>query len=270
MERLLTTTEAADRAGVGATAIKRWADQGLLPCVRTVGGHRRFEESVLLSFLREQQPVAEGARRDVDVWADALFAAEDMHEVEALLLQLRAREGAWYRAAMLVAPVLTAIGERFQRGEISIIEEHFASERLFRAIAGISDALPVSPSAEVALLATAEGDDHVLGLALAELCFREHGLRTFWSGRMTPVAELAGFVAGRQAQILAASASLVSTDQALLTRWVKKVAPVCEEHDVALLLGGSGAWPDPPRYGVRMRSFEELHAFLAGRSRSTR
>jgi len=34
---------------------------------------------------------------------------------------------------------------------------------------------------------------------------------------------------------------------------------------VQLLLGGEGAWPASPRYGVRLRSFDELRGFLAGR-----
>ncbi len=39
---LLTTTEAAKLLGVGTSSVKRWADEGRLPVVRTPGGHRRF------------------------------------------------------------------------------------------------------------------------------------------------------------------------------------------------------------------------------------
>ena len=44
-EVLLSTRDAAAYLGVGTTSIKRWADDGVLPCVRTVGGHRRFRVS---------------------------------------------------------------------------------------------------------------------------------------------------------------------------------------------------------------------------------
>jgi excisionase family DNA binding protein len=53
----LTTVEASNLAGVGLSTVKRWADQGLLPHVRTAGGHRRFERFALERFLREQAEV---------------------------------------------------------------------------------------------------------------------------------------------------------------------------------------------------------------------
>ena len=33
---------AADRVGVTVSTLKRWADEGRLPCLKTRGGHRRF------------------------------------------------------------------------------------------------------------------------------------------------------------------------------------------------------------------------------------
>jgi excisionase family DNA binding protein len=39
---LLTPGDVAKRFGVGLSTVARWADEGRLPAVRTVGGHRRF------------------------------------------------------------------------------------------------------------------------------------------------------------------------------------------------------------------------------------
>ena len=57
---LLTTTEAAEAAAVAPSTIKRWADQGVLPFLRTAGGHRRFERVAIEQLLREQS--ASGSR----------------------------------------------------------------------------------------------------------------------------------------------------------------------------------------------------------------
>lgn len=55
MDELLTTQEAADRLAVGPTTIKRWADEGRIDVVRTLGGHRRY---TLASVLRVQRAEA--------------------------------------------------------------------------------------------------------------------------------------------------------------------------------------------------------------------
>ncbi len=52
MSKLLTTVDAAAYLGVGTTSIKRWADQQLLPCQKTAGGHRRFSRDALDRFRR--------------------------------------------------------------------------------------------------------------------------------------------------------------------------------------------------------------------------
>lgn len=55
MDRLLSTREAAGRAGVTAKTIARWVDAGLIRAVFTAGGHRRVAEGELESFLASRQ-----------------------------------------------------------------------------------------------------------------------------------------------------------------------------------------------------------------------
>lgn len=51
---LMTTRSVADLLGVGVSSVKRWTDEGKLTCVRTAGGHRRFETTEVDRFRREQ------------------------------------------------------------------------------------------------------------------------------------------------------------------------------------------------------------------------
>jgi excisionase family DNA binding protein len=43
--------EAADLLGVHFTTLRRWADAGQVPCIRTPGGRRRFNRAELAAFL---------------------------------------------------------------------------------------------------------------------------------------------------------------------------------------------------------------------------
>ena len=47
----LNLSEAADFLGVHFTTLRRWADAGQVPCIRTPGGRRRFSRSELTAFL---------------------------------------------------------------------------------------------------------------------------------------------------------------------------------------------------------------------------
>jgi excisionase family DNA binding protein len=47
----LELSEAADYLGVHFTTLRRWADAGEVPCIRTPGGRRRFSRAELSAFL---------------------------------------------------------------------------------------------------------------------------------------------------------------------------------------------------------------------------
>ncbi len=53
----LSIGEVAERTGLAVSAIRFYADEGLIPAQRTAAGHRRFERSVLrrISFIQVSQ-----------------------------------------------------------------------------------------------------------------------------------------------------------------------------------------------------------------------
>ncbi len=253
MDDFISTQEVARLAGVGPSAVKRWADGGQLRCARTAGGHRRFERAEVERFL-----ACHAGTAGQDPLAEGLLGAADALEQQALLLSARARLGAWWRVGEALGVALARLGALWQAGQISILQEHQASERLDRAVARVGEAIPVAPTAPRALLACAEGDDHTLGLSLAELVLREAGWRILWAGRRTPTAELVAAVGEGGADLLAVSASPASTDPAGLRRQADALGLACREAGIPLVLGGAGAWPEPPGHGIRLHGLEPL------------
>ncbi|WP_076263171.1 BldC family transcriptional regulator [Intrasporangium flavum] len=58
---LMTPAEVARLFRVSVTTVTKWARSGLLPSVRTLGGHRRFERRDVLEHLeRTHGPGAAG------------------------------------------------------------------------------------------------------------------------------------------------------------------------------------------------------------------
>jgi len=256
----LTSAEAAELMGVSPSTIKRWVDEGELEAERTAGGHRRIRRALLEAFrsrLAGLDPATEGpASRLVDL----LISEAPSQLVEARLLELRAGVGSAAALGDWLSPSIREIGERWRSGRISVLEEHLASERLARALARLTEWVPLAQGAPRALLATAQGDDHTLGLSLVELCLREAGWETLWTGRNTPVPELVRTVrdAGRRIKLVAISASVASQNTRALALEERTVGAACASVGAALLIGGAGAWPERPKHAQLIRELRAL------------
>jgi excisionase family DNA binding protein len=55
--RLLTPSEVAALFRVDPKTVTRWAQQGKLHSIRTLGGHRRYSEAEIQAFLDDPQHV---------------------------------------------------------------------------------------------------------------------------------------------------------------------------------------------------------------------
>lgn len=254
-DRLLTSTEAAAWLGASPTSVKRWADAGLIECVRTVGNHRRFTLDSLERFAQSQGGSA--STTGVTEWLTILLE-KNIDAVHGQLLLERSTAQSWAEVCDRLGPVLTQVGDSWASGAIRIVDEHLASERLARGLARVVDTLPVSPNGPTAMLMTAAGDEHTLGLALAEVVLREAGWRTLWSGRATPLDELDEVLSGRHVDALAVSASSYSSREAPLAEQLDVLERACHEAGCALILGGSGAWPDRATDARRVNGFRQL------------
>lgn len=252
----LTTNGAARALGVTPATVKRWADLGLIRCERTAGKHRRFPEEEILRVARATQ----GGRCVLDRWVDRLLGDAD-RALYAALLFARERLGAWWRVAEELSPVLQEVGARWEEGRICLADEHRATARLARALARACESLPVRRGTPRVLLAAAEGDEHTLGLSLAEVCLREKGWRPCWYGGGTPARELASAIRRGEAEAVALSASIVSAPESLAEQ-ARYVGDAAREAGVLLVVGGRGPWPEPLPYGDRLIGFGELHAWV--------
>ncbi|MBK7643047.1 MAG: helix-turn-helix domain-containing protein [Planctomycetes bacterium] len=266
MDDFMTSAEAARFLGVGPTSVKRWADAGWLECVKTAGGHRRFRREVVLRFQNGQSGSASAPAEQLDEWIRRISSDLDPHGLQSALLAERARLGSWTRTADLIGQVLVELGARWCAGSLSVLDEHLATERLTRGLVRCAEAIPLRAGAPRVLLANAPGDEHTLGLRLAELCLRERGWNVLWGGGSLPVEELERILREGGCKLLGLSAAENAHDADELAAFVRRIGSLAAECGVELVLGGAGAWPeagaDLPRFR-RVRSFRELDEQLA-------
>jgi len=239
--------------------MKRWADEGIIDCERTAGGHRRFRRGALERLLRQvSAPVTHNVVGDQ--WVEALVEGAH-HTTVSRLFELRQQEGSWSGAADALRPVLTALGEAWRSGSITVAEEHLATECFLRAIAQVCLSLPTRRDPRRALLATAEGEAHELGLRLAELCLRERQWRSVWLGNNTPTESLVEHIESADLDLVIVSASPWIASPERLQEITSRLQAVCTRRNVTLVLAGEGSWPTTET-AARVSTYREFDRLL--------
>lgn len=137
------------------------------------------------------------------------------------------------------APFLHAVGKGWETGELTVAQEHFASERLGDFLGGQWRRLNERKSGPSAVLTTLPGESHRLGVQMCAAVTALSDFKVIYLGPDTPLEDIARAVSKVRARLLALSVS-TSTDPVLAQReimWIRKRLPL----EVELVLGGGGA-----------------------------
>jgi MerR family transcriptional regulator, light-induced transcriptional regulator len=247
--------EVSRRSGVSPELLRAWERRyGLLRPERTESGYRLYSEEDVARVARMQEllqaglaaaeaarqagtaavPTTEAApRRDLDLreLADALARFDDAGAHDAFDRLLADFTGAGVLEGA-VLPLLRELGERWERGEASVAEEHFASNLIRGRLLGFARGWDRG-SGPRAVLACAPGERHELGLIAFGIALREQGWRITFLGAETPTETLALAVAA----LAPAAVVVVALDRQRLgdpavLRDISKVAPVWLAGDV--------------------------------------
>ena len=240
MSELLTSAEVAAALGVGVSSVKRWTDEGKLASVRTPGGHRRYRADAVKQFADVQGFSAAELRGD---------DREDESVEERQKLFLRAIERGEPRAArallsapsaavldQIVGETLRVIGEKWQREEWDVHQEHRASY----LIAELIDALRPDQSGEgaIAMLATVPGEQHELPLRMLRVILETAGWRTVYIGANVPWQSTAAAID----EVLPSLVLFTSRDvEAFEKEPFRKIVEKAARHRANVVIGGAWA-----------------------------
>jgi methanogenic corrinoid protein MtbC1 len=135
-------------------------------------------------------------------------------------------------ARQVILPFLRDLGDRWERGEITIAQEHFASNLLRGRLLSLGRGWDrgVGPRA---VLACAPGERHEIALIVFGIALRAEGWRITYLGADTPVESLSPD--GAAAIVVAA------TSEARLKTVATELAKLAREVDVAIAGAGASA-----------------------------
>ncbi|MEZ5248337.1 MAG: B12-binding domain-containing protein [Ilumatobacteraceae bacterium] len=238
----LTLQEAADQLGVHYLTAYRYVRLGLLPAVKAAGVWR-VSPTDLAEFRAggPMSPQVDGGSRRRAPWAERL---------EARLLAGDAR-GAWgvIEAALaagseldqiyldVLAPAMTSIGDRWERGELDVSMEHRASGIAMRLVGRLGPRFVRRGRTRGAVvLGAPAGERHGLPIALLADLLRQHGWEVSDLGADVPHESLVHAV--RSTPDVVAVGLSVTSDQCLASAAEALAALRAADVGVTLVVGG--------------------------------
>lgn len=266
----------AEAIGVSESSLKRWTDRGLLPMVKTVGGHRRLPLWGIIAFLRETgqplirpellglpapvlAPDAKTLTETLPFFIDILLGG---HVTEAKELTLRAYLQGHSLAQLcddLFRPAMVSVGSKWERGECDIYVERRATQIMYRAIGRLRTILrPPAEHGPLALGAAPRNDPYGLPTLMAELVLLERGWRAVNLGPGMPMQSLARAVTDLRPQLIWVSVS-TATDVQDFANEYESVRDAAAQARAPIALGGRGVNEELrcalsyAAYGERMR-----------------
>jgi DNA-binding transcriptional MerR regulator/methylmalonyl-CoA mutase cobalamin-binding subunit len=212
---LLRIGELSRRTGLSVDVIRAWERRyDLLRPSRTAGNFRLYSQDdisrlrLMQHYLSKGLPTAQAAglvhrvqtaaldanpglpvgdaRKAVSALSDSLERFDDAPASRTLERLL----GVFPPGTVLrdvVLPYLRGLGERWERGQVTVSQEHFASGFLESWMLSMTHGWAPSGTRR-AVLACVPGDRHTLGLVACGLALRELGWRITYLGADTPLA----------------------------------------------------------------------------------
>lgn len=243
---------AAELCGVPAATLRAWERRYGVPVPRRTASAYRLYTSEDVELVRRMRdlvedgvspaeaarvvlgspaPVPEGEHLPIDgleMAQSRILAATqrwDAPGIDLELTRLSMLLDAQTLYERVVAPVLSEVGCRWERGELSIGQEHLLTDRLELAVRASLRALERAEGPLV-LLACIDAEQHVLGLLGAALRFASSGARAVVLGAMTPAAALGDAVRSMAPRLVGLSMALSPPNpKALFRSYAKACGP---------------------------------------------
>lgn len=225
-EGLLRIGELSRRTGVKPDLLRAWERRyGLLEPERSAGGFRLYGPGAIGRIAAMQEHLAgglsaaEAARLALEDAAPTRSAsmevlvaelsdaleAYDEPRAQAVLDRLLSAFSVDAVLGGAVLPFLHELGSRWERGEVSVAQEHFASSVVRGRLLGLARGWGAG-SGPVAILACPPEEEHDLGLLALGIALHDRGWRIAYLGPDTPTETLAGAAAHLDAKMIVLAA----------------------------------------------------------------
>ncbi len=248
--------EFAAHVGVQEATLRAWERRyDLLAPERSAGGYRLYSPADERRVRAMQAHMARGiaaaqaatlalaeaagpfsAPAEPGALVDSLIAATESFDATRFDALLDAAFARGLRAGIddVVLPALAAVGLRWERNQLSVGQEHFASHLVERRLLALTAGWDAGRG-PLALLACPPRELHTLGLVCFGLLLADRGWRIAYLGADTPIGEITGACA----TLRPAAVVLCALDGMRFSDHAEAIAGLGRSHRT--ILAGAGA-----------------------------
>jgi len=278
--------DAAKILGVNVSTIKRWTESGTLECIKTAGGHRKFMMSHLADFVEKNKKKNSKvnlftleSEKDIEIShrilkGDFQFLNKyvldqaltcNRTEIQQVLSGLYLGQYPLHQIYdLIVTPVLHQIGYMWAENQLSVIQEHLASQAIKDCITRLQGIIRTpEPNGQKAICLTPSTELHDIPLKMVDHILEIRGFIVLYSGQLTPLEKIEQtFEKYKPSRLYISSTNI--TDKDLLQREVDQLCSIARENNCDVYVGGRSFDVidyTNPVIKRRLYTFEEVYKF---------
>lgn len=255
MESTFSSKQVAEFLGVNESSVKRWADNGMLGCYKTPGGHRKFKKNDIMLF---------SSKYSYELKNNILLSRESVHIQEKTLdfekiknvLLLKLLKGSDdeildYLFSLhltglgvtdlydnVIGGTMKSIGEMWKKKELSIEQEHISTSKITKALIRFHGKLePKLKNGLTAFCGCPEKEFHELPLLSVNNVLQYNGWNTIYAGVNLPVKSFISGIKMYKPDLVCLSATIIE-DKDKFKSSIKRIFDTAKDSGSHFIIGG--------------------------------
>ncbi|MBI5215090.1 MAG: cobalamin B12-binding domain-containing protein [Ignavibacteriae bacterium] len=256
----LSTQELSSLLNVTETTIKRWAEDGKIPCTKTLGGHRKFFIHDVLEFAEKNGiPVSgispppmtnqqmeqlqlgiftQNYNKIAEVFLQESLQGDDRGLLELLLYLSKHRIRLATITDEVIRPALVHIGDKWKSGQLEVHQEHRASQAILEALVRFAPNVHSKKTNKLsAVCACLEGEHHEIGLHALKFVLESEGWHVHYLGANTPTDTLLSFMKAMKPELICLSFTVVNKKKQF-AQDVMNISRYARSYGAKVMVGG--------------------------------
>ena len=169
---------------------------------------------------------------------DLLLAGDETTSTDMVMAAYQQGNKTLKLIECVYVPILKTTGLMWQKGEISIANEHFISNLIDRWLAMTSTATQSPEKPYSAVFIVPSGEEHVLILKMIKEYFRQNNWKTYYLGNSIPFSSLNSFIELNKIDLVVMSVSIQSHLNSA-EDLIQALKSLNVRHRPKILIGGS-------------------------------